>query len=99
MDLKEKVLTIPLFLENVASIGFVGGRLKRTSLGNVAIFIRCAGAYNVPGFLNYLLLSNNMSTAEELKPLLEEEYGIDVTCAALRVHMARIDARSEEDEE
>lgn len=87
------------FLENVASIGFVGGRLKRTSLGNVAVFVRCVGAYNVPDFLNYLLLSNNMSTAEELRLLLEEEYGINVTCAALRLHMARIDSKSEEDEE
>lgn len=81
------------FLESVASVGFVGGKLKRTSFAGVTIFVLAIGAYSIPDFLQYLIDANGVSTAEELRSLLNDMYGIDVTYAVLREQMRRMEER------
>lgn len=91
IDIAEQIgLDLP-FLEGIASIGFVGGRLKRTSLEHTPIFARSFGAYNIPDFIVHVMSSNDVSTAEELKPILAQRYGIEITYAKLRQCIARID--------
>lgn len=82
------------FIESVLSQGYVGGRIKRTSIGEISIFCRINGAFSTPVMIECLVRINGSMSVNNVLTLLKNSYGIDIIPAVLRAIIRRSDRLS-----
>lgn len=79
------------FFASILSTGYVGGRLKGTSIGSVQVFCRTPYAFSAPMIVEWIVERETAMEVDDLSYLLKDEYGIEAGNALLRTIIARTD--------
>lgn len=79
------------FFASLLATGYVGGRLKGTSLGETSVFCKTLHRYSAPVMFEQIVGKLNAIEVDDLKYLLEDTYGITITNALVRTHVKRSD--------
>lgn len=79
------------FFSSLLSTGYVGGRLKGTSIGSVPVFCRTPYSYSAPMMVEWLVEREEALEVDDLSCLLKDEYGVEANNALLRTIIARTD--------
>lgn len=72
------------FIESVLSIGYVGGRLKRTSMAGTTVFCVMSGTFDAPGMLNMLMGDSRSMSVSEMVHVLNDDLGIRTIPAVVK---------------
>ena len=75
----------------VLGTGYVGGKLKGTSLGDTSVFCKTLYSYSSPVMFEQIVGKLEAIDVDDLKYLLEDTYGITITSALVRTHIKRTD--------
>ena len=83
------------FLEGVASMGYVGGKLKRTRINSTFVFSRRIGALTVDDVVSSAAKRCGSADPRAVHSTLLETYGIRMSGAHVRAVLDRIDKDSQ----
>ena len=77
------------FFGSLISMGYVGGRIKLTTVGNALIFCKTHRGFSSPTMLEYILSTRDSMSIEALAKHLKDVYGVTVLKAKLRTVVKR----------
>lgn len=80
------------FIESVLSIGYVGGRLKRTSMAGATVFCVMPGTFDAPGMLGMLMGNERSMSVGEMVRVLNDDLGIRTIPAVVKQLVRRSSA-------
>lgn len=83
------------FLSNVIGMGYVGGRLKRSQMGNTAVFSRRAGAFDGNDLLEFAMRETRSQDVSTIREFLANTFGIIQNEAQLRQRLVKTIESSE----
>ena len=79
------------FFASLLGTGYVGGRLKGTSVGDTPVFCKTFYNYSAPIMLEQIVAQEEAIEVDDLSYMLEETYGIQASNALLRTIIKRAD--------
>lgn len=79
------------FFASLLGTGYVGGRLKGTSVGDTPVFCKTFYNYSAPIMLEQIVAQEEAIEVDDLSYMLEETYGIHANNALLRSIIKRAD--------
>lgn len=72
------------FIDSVLEMGYVGGRIKRTSINGKPVHCITAGQFSADDLLRYLTLPDGSLPVSDAVRILDERYGISILPAQVR---------------
>lgn len=79
------------FYEGIIAQGYVGGRIKRTSMGSATMFCKKTGWFSSVDVLQYVISEEGELSLENLQGVLLKRFGVEINLLALKNIIRRSD--------
>lgn len=73
--------------------GYVGGRIKRTSIGETMLFCKMAGSFSTAGLVDTLVHQRGSMSVSQMAELLYELYGVSIKKPVIRTQIKQVGVR------
>lgn len=79
--------------------GYVGGRIKRTSIGDAMLFCKMSGSFSTAGLLNSLVHQRGAMSVSQMAELLYELYGVSIKKPVIRTQVKQVSVRLDREQD
>lgn len=79
--------------QSIMMQGYVGGRIKRTSIGEAMLFCKMAGSFSMAGLVDTLVHQRGAMSVTQMAELLYELYGVLIKKPVIRTQIKQVGVR------
>ena len=79
--------------QSIMMQGYVGGRIKRTSIGETMLFCKMAGSFSTAGLVDTLVHERGAMSVSQMAELLYELYGVSIKKPVIRTQIKQAGVR------
>lgn len=79
--------------QSIMMQGYVGGRIKRTSIGEAMLFCKMAGSFSTAGLVDTLVHERGAMSVSQMAELLYELYGVSIKKPVIRMQIKQVGVR------